>query len=473
MLSNLSKVLKFGSKQPVDGVAESIQLDKETDTFEIVTGLSFNKGRLDRWLDYLVSCAGSRTVFLFCNTGLVIWGFMAIPTHASLNWQAIIADVQALFTYVYDSLLMRQELNSYDQGLSAAAQLMSRGSSISRMLRHNTWKRTSLLESYSHRIEDVRLPKENWLDCTSTMFSRYLGSIPVLCAYCIGIFIWIGLGHYCNWSNEWQLYINTATAVLMIFQFTFLANIRERHRIYTEKCLNSVFQLDVQLEQKLRLLTNDSTSNMPATIPAPVTSKLANIIDFYVALVGTLIGIGILVAFMIIWIGLGPVMKWSDNWLLISGTYAGLIGMNDSFMFMNVYYRDSTYENEQFEKIKAADLDHFNILGIEPPKEFEVATTFDSSLSLIIGRFLAKDLLALSGTVIMVGLIIASSAMKWSLTAQIVSTDPPSIIEGFLMMALITGHNLADAKRRVDIHNLCVRRSALLFYVDKFSAKTT
>ena len=141
---------------------------------------------------------------------------MAIPTHASLSWQAIISDIQALLSYAYDSILMRQELSSYDSSLIAAARLKSRGKSVARMVRKIPFAqpvgKITIQDKFDFFSDSVELPKENWLDYISTIFSVYLGSIPSLIFYRIGIFVWVAFGPYCAWSNNWQLHINSATS---------------------------------------------------------------------------------------------------------------------------------------------------------------------------------------------------------------------------------------------------------------------
>ena len=56
--------------------------------------------------------------------------------------------------------------------------------------------------------------------------------------------------------------------------------------------------------------------------------------------------------------------------------------------------------------------------------------------------------------------------MRWSVTGQLLCNVPPSIIESFFMMILITGHDIADAKMRVDLHNVYLRRLKLVSWVD-------
>ena len=462
----LQSISKFGAKQAVSGTASTqVKEEENGNGFFLMPKNTV----LERWLDHLVSFAGSRIVFGLCNIGIIVWCFMAIPTHASVSWQAMISDIQALLSYTYDSILMRQELNSYEFNLHVAVLLKSRAMSVCRMMKKypvDLMSKISIQQKFEFDNTSVELPKENWLDYVSTVFSKWIGSVASLSLYWIGIFVWLGFGHYCGWSNQWQLYINSATSSLMIFQFTFLANIRQRHKVYMERCMASLFEADALLERKLRYLTGDIAANEQVTIPPPKSTKIARVVDYYAALIGTLAGIIILVVFIIIWIAIGPMMQWSSNWFLISGTYAGLLGMNDGFVFINSYYRDSSYENEQFEEIRLNDLDVFNVLAIEPPKELVQSQSIDFRVSVIIGRALAKDYIALSGALIIVGLVVASSVMGWSITGQLVSNVPPSLIETFFMMALITAHNISDAQRRVDIYNMLARRMVLAAYVD-------
>ncbi|EIC06925.1 Low affinity iron permease, Fet4, partial [Microbacterium laevaniformans OR221] len=91
-----------------------------------------------------------------------------------------------------------------------------------------------------------------------TGLSAFMGHILTVFGFWVCIFIWIGFGKYCDWSNTWQLYINSATSALMVFVLAFLANIRERHTKYMTKCLESIWEVDASLELKLRTATGDT-----------------------------------------------------------------------------------------------------------------------------------------------------------------------------------------------------------------------
>ncbi len=70
------------------------------------------------------------------------------------------------------------------------------------------------------------------------------------------------------------------------------------------------------------------------------------------------------------------------------------------------------------------------------------------------------------GVVLIISLIVSASVMKWSTTGQLLCNIPPSVIESFFMVVLTTGHNLADARRRVDLR-MYLRRLKLLTYVER------
>lgn len=65
---------------------------------------------LDRWLDWVVKASGSEPVLIIL-VGLLLWAFLGIPYGNTTNWAVIVSDVQAIVSYIFDSLLMRQQLN--------------------------------------------------------------------------------------------------------------------------------------------------------------------------------------------------------------------------------------------------------------------------------------------------------------------------------------------------------------------------
>jgi len=428
---------------------------------------------LDRWLDKIVQFSGSQFVFFSTIIALLTWALLGIPFGQSNDWQVGISDAQAIINMVFDAFLMRQQLNAYDLIMIVSASLRSRIGSNKRMLRglivsgkYDRVKATQFDELQQTEFASV-LPAENLLGRISTTVSAFLGHIATVFGFWVGIFIWIGFGKYCGWSDTWQLYINSATSALMVFMLAFLANIRERHSKYMTKCLESIYEVDAVLELRLRTITGDKMENGPVIIPVPKRSRIQRGIDYYADLVGTLLGIAILFLVIVVWIVVGPAMSFNSNWWLLIGTYAGLVGMNDGFVLRNVSNVIGGYENAEFTQLTYDDMGMLALIGVTQLNEERVAeNSLSCRISTAMGNFCSHELTVVLGVATIIGLIIGASAMGWSVTGQLLCNVPPSIIESFFMMILITGHNVGEAKRRVDLHNIYLRRLKLISYIN-------
>ncbi len=60
-----------------------------------------------------------------------------------------------------------------------------------------------------------------------------------------------------GFGNEWQLDVNTATAVELMIMTTFLQNTKRRHRLYMHRCSAMLATIDQELEERLVSATND------------------------------------------------------------------------------------------------------------------------------------------------------------------------------------------------------------------------
>lgn len=462
------KAINISTENCEDDKAVNISTEN-INTYAVVS----KPGRLDRWLDKIVQFSGSQFIFFTIIIALLTWAFLGIPFGQSNDWQVGISDAQAIINMVFDAFLMRQQLNSHTDLMVVAACLRSRISSNKRMLRRliDSGKYEKVQPSHFHELQQTefasKLPVENWLGKISTAVSSFLGHIATVFAFWVCIFIWIGFGQYCGWSTTWQLYINSATSALMVFILAFLANIREQHSNYSTKCLERIYEVDAALELRLRTVTGDKIENEPVTIAAPTRGIIQRGIDYYADLVGTLLGIAILFFVMIGWALLGPVMSFDSNWWLLIGTYAGLVGLNDGFVLRNVQNILGGYENDEFLQVTYDDMDMLAVIGVEQLQEEQAAdNSISCRISIKTGDFCSHETTVILGAVLILGLITGASAMGWSVTGQLLCNVPPSIIESFFMMILITGHNIKDAKRRVDLHNVYLRRLKLVSYVN-------
>jgi len=308
---------------------------------------------------------------------------------------------------------------------------------------------------------------------TQSRFSRCMifsaklfGHLSTVGLYWVCIFIWLGFGHSCGWSNRWQLYINDATSALMILVFAFLACLRECYADYTKTCVDAIFRLDATLELELRRLNQDELPNLTDVILPPKANYLQIIVYYYADIIGTLAGIIVLILVIITWAGVGPVFKFNNTWWLLIGTYAGLVGLFDSFVLRNIQGKVHESISSQVCLVEQGDEPIFAALSIPVPSADDLKRP---SLSRRVSRHMDKIsshlLMVVAGFFLTLGCLTSSSAMHWSLTGQLISNVPPSIIETFFMLILITGQNDAEAKARIDLTNIYYRRQRLLSFV--------
>ncbi|KAK6819075.1 hypothetical protein RU639_008110 [Aspergillus parasiticus] len=473
---------KPGAKPEIQGVAPTQHVaGKETLDHPDAKGyIPKSKPKmLDRWLDFVVRVSGSEPVFFLILAGLLTWALLGIKYGSTDSWQVLISDIQAIVSYIFDSFLVRQQLNAYEEEMIVAAELESRILSHNRMLakvhqtleaqdQEKTTQLVNLVKEHQNALEfGTELPTETRFGRTITWISHVIGHLGTITLFWAGVFTWIALGHRSQYSDKWQLYMNSASSALMVFIFAFLANIRERHAAYTRSCLDAIFQVDASLEAKLRHLTDDTLPNDIVIIPAPRVSKIQRVIFYYADFVGTLVGIAILVAVIIIWIAIGPLLHFDSNWWLLIGTYAGLIGMNDGFVLRNMQARLRCYVDAEFARITAQDATLFVTAGIPAPSDEVVsAESLTRRVSETMGRVCAHEITVVLGFLTILGLIAGASAMRWTMTGQLLCNVPPSLIESFFMIVLVTGHNSADDRIRVDLRNTYARRLQLLGFVN-------
>ncbi|KAF4589217.1 low affinity iron transporter [Ophiocordyceps camponoti-floridani] len=476
----LALLSSYGAKGPIEHAAPTQHVKDENTASSNVTGYADrDKERaLDRWLDRVVKASGSEPVFLFIVAGLVVWAFLGIKYGHTADWAVLISDIQAIVSYVFDSLLMRQQLNEYEKMVRVSASLRSRAISNRRMLRAllNDPRRTrqqhgSAADQQLQRLTPSceTLPPETLVDRLSTAASRVVGHLVAVCLYWVCIAVWLGFGPFCDWSNGWQLAINSATSALMVFIFAFLANVQERHAAHVERCLNAIFEHDSAVERVLRAMTGDDLGNETVVVVAPRMSRIQRAILYYADLVGTLTGIAILTVVMIVWLAIGPVMGFSSNWWLLIGTYAGLVGLNDSFVLRNVQMLFHGYAQEALDQVDLEDKSILDQLRLPDPAATAIPIPSEPltyRISAWMGVICAHEATVIVGFVFILGLLAGASAMRWSTAGQLLCNIPPSIIETFFMMILITGHNQAETKRHDRLERFFMRRSVLLSYCE-------
>lgn len=182
---------------------------------------------------------------------------------------------------------------------------------------------------------------------------------------------------------------------------------------------------------------------------------------------------------IIAWLATGPVLEFSDNWWLLIGTYAGLIGMHDGFVLENMQTCLASYVDGALATVRYADVSLLQDVGLatdrpwragSAPIGLESQQTIHPNTSLVerisqtIVNATSRPVAVLLNILVILGLLVGASVMQWSLTGQLLCNVPPSIIESFMMLVVITGHDLAEQKRSADIEDILNSRVLMLYW---------
>ena len=519
-LSSSSESLKKEEEINVSSVAETCSTGRNevvlTKNGNIETSRGFTglrKGFADRCMDKMVAFAGSQFVFYLMWIILIIWCVIGIVYKAPGTWQVVMQDGQSIQCYIWDTLLMRQQLISTHEQFSVCGEVRSRIANMKRLFSNKPQaeschrKEMKFADDVSIQVNDVhpdsspdnldvdsKLPSETWYDKFCSFTSTILGSLYSIIIFWVGIFVWIGTGalwidagnsppytgektgsnpHLARFGNNWQLYINSATAVVLMVCSVFLQNIRARHDKYIDKFIGGIMNMDLDIEREARSKFGDFVTPNPVVVMKVEKRRWAQkVIDFYADVVGTGIGLFIATIVFSVWIGIGHLMGWNDNWWLIIGTYTGLIGYLDGFVIREAYQRIIKQEEDCYQTVAEEDLELFHEAGIECPPQYTgldipISKSVDYKVSAWINWICSSTWSVLFAVLSVIGLIIASSAMHWSTMGQLIANTPTMIIEAFFLIVLIQAHNFADERRRIEVSSLYARRCILLEQIQK------
>lgn len=417
-------------------------------------------------LDAVVRAAGSRWTLGFVLVLLIVWGVLGGVFGATDTWQVILQDVSSIQAYTSATLLMRQQNNNTRSLLGRICGLISRSQSNERMVASLSLEQRAKLRKSTHKVRaevvESLHQKEDLFDKIANGVAKATGSLISSGIYWAGIIVWVFWGIPLKFSDTWQLWVNTATALEITFVTVFLQNIRSQHDKHLDKTVKGIEQLDTEIEMQLRSMTGDMTPNAAVASQPPTLSKWEKGIDIYAFIIGGIIGIVISAIVFTIWIVVGDPMGFNDNWFLIIGTYTGLIGFIDGFILKNVDARETRMANMHFEKLVAQDHKIFSLIGIEVPEStVPVKRSLNMRLSTTLGRWVESTIASYAAVATVITLLIIASAMQWTETGQLLCNTPTMIVEGFLLITLLQAHNMADTKKRMTYEDILNRRLVL------------
>lgn len=417
-------------------------------------------------LDKVVKAAGSRWALGFVLLLLIAWGILGGVFGATDTWQVLLQDVSSLQAYFSATLLMRQQNNNTRGLLKRICNLLSRSTSNERMVKSLTAEQRRTLQQSQHKIRseiiDALNTKEDLFDKVANSVANFVGSLLALGIYTAAIFLWVFLGIPAGFSDTWQLWVNTGTALEITFVTMFLQNIRSQHEHHLEKSVESIEQLDREIEMQLRRMTGDMTPNPTIASEVPKLSSWVRGLDIYGFIIGGSIGLTISAVVFATWIAVGDDLEFDDNWWLIIGTYTGLIGFIDGFILKNVDWRETELAKVHFDNLIAQDAKVFTLIGIDVPYlANNTKKSFNQRMSDKIGHFVESTFASYFAIVTVIALIITASAMQWTETGQLLCNTPTMIAEGFLLITLLNAHNSADVNKRFIWDNVLQRRLVL------------
>lgn len=434
--------------------------------------------------DKITRAAGSSNVFFAMLAIIGVWVILGIVYGTTDTWQIIMQNASSIQVYVTDILLIRQQSNASRALMTTLAEIQSRNKTCERLLRQIPgcqWMETHKDEPKQllvngRPIEDE--VEENlymvngkpsrfqyvWTK-TCHVMSSTLGSLWSFIVYWIGIFVWVGIGKVYDFSDTWQLYINTAVAVVLTFTSVFLQNVQQQQEDSLDKCLEYALKIDAEVEHRLRELTEDYKPNPIFEIAPPPRGRLERYIDNFADCMGSLIGVIISLAFTIGWVAVGPLLQFDDNWWLIIGTFTGLVGFIDGFVLRNLYCRGERTVGDEFKHIAWSDGKVLDLLNVEVPEKRIEKRALDTRISIATGDALGSTFASVAAVGFVISLLVIATIMRWSTTGQLLCNTPTMIIEGFLLLVLIQAHVISNEERGVEFNGVLKRRLLLNSYV--------
>lgn len=467
---------------------------KQTEEFHEVEELEENEyyvtSPLDTFIGYSVEVAGSIYVLFVAMALLIGWIIWGALTGASDTWQIVMQDGQSIQTYVWNTFLMRQQLDNSDKLLLLYGKLKSRSLTHKKLLKQLVEKKREAnnidLESFVNKEEEfenraqIEFKSKSLYDRISYAFGNIVGSLPTVVIYWLGIITWIACGSIPinegtkeapdmkKFSNTWQMYVNTATAIELLITTIFLENVRNREGHYIMKQTKTFDELDSNLEYLLRDMNNNYIENDLVIVERPPRDKIQKCISLYAHIIGNGLGLIISICVFSTWIGIGTVMHWNANWWLIIGSYTGLMGFIDGFSLREIFFSISKYETSKFNDLLEDSQELLDIAGI--PLELEkpkVEPTISNNVSLAINSVCSNKWSVVASLLIVLALIIVASVLLWSETGQLIANTPTMIIEGFFLLILTQAHNWASRERRLTLTELTKSRILIHDYIKK------
>ncbi|KAI7841078.1 hypothetical protein COHA_005305 [Chlorella ohadii] len=309
----------------------------------------------------------------------------------------------------------------------------------------------------------LKLQPKDFADRVIIALAGIMGNIGMVIAFCAAMITWVALGPKYNWSNNWQLWLNTSTALQQTLAVCLLTLARQRHNVYVENCMRSIFRQEAELEYRVRLLTGQAQPNPAVTVQSITQDGFARSLDWYAALMGSGYGFALSGILFIVWVVIGKPMGYSDDWWLIIGTTTGVIGTFNAAVLRFTLQQEERTLDKEYDSLAAEEQAVFKRLGLPGVHHtHQYKETLMVRLSLATSRLCATRTAVLATMLLILALLIGATAVLWNETAQLLVNSVTMILESFFLIVLIDAHNIEATGQRMRLHDILIRRLQLL-----------
>ncbi|CAL5222302.1 g4644 [Coccomyxa viridis] len=447
-----------------------------------------------------VAFAGSSYTFAITILLIVAWAVAGAWLATNALWQITIQNVSSVQCYLWDiTLLFAQRRDNIElakqishlqaSGELKLAKLRQLQSGEIHLGKHSPSSTVVQVEADGDdpQIGYKALPQKSWYDATADLISTAAGSPWMQLIYAGGIAAWLAMGPPLQFDNDWQLDINTAVAVELMLMTTFLQNTKRRHRLYMHACARKLGDLDAELEEQLlgEATVDEVDSDFELIKPAKRQPGVcgwlrANFgphvcVDRYALFMGSIGGLTLSVLLLGVWVGLGAPMGYDNpNWLLIIGTYSGLVGFVDAFVLRNVMKRQTVALLACCNSLDKQDAKIAELLGtkhISPPAPDQASRGIFYRISFFFSRVAGHIAVTFASVGVVATLLIIATVMQWTTTAQLLCNTPTMIVEGGMLLVLMMAHMASHQYMRARLQTLLQRRLAFQAALDRMAAQ--
>lgn len=350
------------------------------------------------------------------------------------TWQIMIQNISSLQVYFTNILLIRQQQNANRSMITTLAEIQSRNVTCERllgMIPDYQWMETHKdapkqlmlngrpiddeVEELSFAVSDVKPTRFQYVwSKTCHAAAKGMGSLYAYVFYWICIFGWVGIGPMFQFSDTWQLWVNTGTAISLTITSMFLQNVQQQQEYILEKCLEYSLRIDAEIESRLRELTEDSKPNPIIEPPPPKPTNVEKGVDNFADVMGSGLGVALTMVVFIVWIAVRPVLEFGDDWWLIIGTFTGLVGFIDAFVLRNMYSREEKDAGKQFKVIADSDVRLLDRLNVPSPGCNVVVRLLALRIFVAIGDGCGSQWATVGAVLFVIGLLVTATIMLWS-----------------------------------------------------------